>query len=742
MKRKIALEIVFLQSENTNTEKISTQTKQHQIEEMNPIFSFKNFRSFGEDGTSFEIAPITVLTGCNSAGKSSTIKAELLLCDITKQIKQRFLKVSKERKLFNISLRELFSGLTLHVSDKRLQLGRFDRTLNVKAEKPVISFSYNVFSEFLLKEITVELYFRSNDDNLVNDGILTRLRVVTDNTTLIDLCKLEEECHDSILNHKKNEQINYLCLMDSFKKALVFCIGNLTLTDKWEYDEGFGRHSNISSDEIENRLALVKKWIKKYGVSKQDVDVYRNSILEQIIISSFDATNDFFQKDSLYSWLPIFETTKGMTKQQVREWLLGYAKKICNEENRKPEDWVNYFCDDFDNSQYDNFIAYFAFLERKALESSDIDKPVGVSVSEIKGITTHKLIDWEKNIWEPAEIPNRLSRKEYDDLYSFSTTIRALEDIFFSDYPVDGFSLDYINIPYRYEIIRNLKAFARCVVIDGLMPDFLSDIKYINSASTIVRRLYVLDENDKIGTSINIFRNGDKQHFIGNGYSENVLRNDEKWKYTPGTFLDKWCQNFEIVDKGKKVILEGSEQGIGVMVYVEKDGQRRLMADEGYGISQLYTLLLQIECCILSTHRKEMLTGPWHARLASAYTVKYMPQYICVEEPEIHLHPKFQSLLADMFVEAYQEYNIRFIIETHSEYLIRKLQIMVADKNITLTPNDVSLNYVEKDEKGISKNRQIVILEDGKLTAAFGEGFYDEADNLAMELMKYKVRRK
>ena len=95
-----------------------------------------------------------------------------------------------------------------------------------------------------------------------------------------------------------------------------------------------------------------------------------------------------------------------------------------------------------------------------------------------------------------------------------------------------------------------------------------------------------------------------------------------------------------------------------------------------------------------------------------------------------------------MFVEAYQKYNIHFIIETHSEYLIRKLQVMVADKGNALTPNDVSLNYVEKDEHGISTNRKIDILEDGRLSEPFGPGFYDEADGLAMELMEYKARRK
>ena len=96
-------------------------------------------------------------------------------------------------------------------------------------------------------------------------------------------------------------------------------------------------------------------------------------------------------------------------------------------------------------------------------------------------------------------------------------------------------------------------------------------------------------------------------------------------------------------------------------------------------------------------------------------------------------------MLAEMFVEAYQKYNIHFIIETHSEYLIRKLQVLVADKENALTANDVSLNYVEKGKDGVSTNRKIEILDDGRLHGAFGTGFFDEADNRAMDLLHLKV---
>ena len=158
----------------------------------------------------------------------------------------------------------------------------------------------------------------------------------------------------------------------------------------------------------------------------------------------------------------------------------------------------------------------------------------------------------------------------------------------------------------------------------------------------------------------------------------------------------------------------------------ENEG-RRLLADEGYGLTQLISLFIQIDIVI---KENEMYSNRFQR-------ITKIHRFVAIEEPEIHLHPKYQSLLADMFVEAYQKYNIHFIIETHSEYLIRKLQVLVADKENKLTPNDVSLNYVDKDENGISTNRKIEIREDGCLSAPFGTGFFDESKNLVMKMMKF-----
>ena len=98
-----------------------------------------------------------------------------------------------------------------------------------------------------------------------------------------------------------------------------------------------------------------------------------------------------------------------------------------------------------------------------------------------------------------------------------------------------------------------------------------------------------------------------------------------------------------------------------------------------------------------------------------------------------------------MFLEAYEKYNIHFIIETHSEYLIRKAQLLAAKivpiETETLAPvfygkgvESISIYYVDPKVKGQSAKR-INICSDGYLDDSFGEGFYDEATKLSRKLM-------
>ena len=105
----------------------------------------------------------------------------------------------------------------------------------------------------------------------------------------------------------------------------------------------------------------------------------------------------------------------------------------------------------------------------------------------------------------------------------------------------------------------------------------------------------------------------------------------------------------------------------------------------------------------------------------------------------------FQSKLADMFMEANELYNINFILETHSEYLIRKLQYLVASKK--LETEKVIVYYLNNfnAKESLENESQVVeisINEDGSLDGDFGSGFFDEATNWKFKLMRLKNTQK
>jgi len=78
----------------------------------------------------------------------------------------------------------------------------------------------------------------------------------------------------------------------------------------------------------------------------------------------------------------------------------------------------------------------------------------------------------------------------------------------------------------------------------------------------------------------------------------------------------------------------------------------------------------------------------------------YVPEgsIILLEQPEIHLHPSVQSRLADVFIDAMKNRNVQIIVESHSEHLLRRLQLRVAEENIN--PNQIALYFCDVTETG------------------------------------------
>jgi predicted ATPase len=66
---------------------------------------------------------------------------------------------------------------------------------------------------------------------------------------------------------------------------------------------------------------------------------------------------------------------------------------------------------------------------------------------------------------------------------------------------------------------------------------------------------------------------------------------------------------------------------------------------------------------------------------------------LAVSQPEIHLHPSVQANLANHFCEQALAHEKRYVLETHSEYLINRFRLLVA--NGKLKEEDVSVIYLE-----------------------------------------------
>ncbi len=200
-------------------------------------------------------------------------------------------------------------------------------------------------------------------------------------------------------------------------------------------------------------------------------------------------------------------------------------------------------------------------------------------------------------------------------------------------------------------------------------------------------------------------------------------------------FINKYLTAFEI-GKAIEVEYELKYQLVKVSV-IGMDGRKRELVDYGYGIKQLILILIQISVLAEKNRKNRDEYDDKGNEYSHDY---YDPSLLLIEEPETNLHPKWQSLLAAMFAEANDQFKIQMIIETHSEYLIRKFQTLVAAKDIN--GKDIKIFYLRGLQKIPANKKQLSTLyiqEDGSINyKVFDGGFFDESHNLELGLLNFQ----
>lgn len=198
-------------------------------------------------------------------------------------------------------------------------------------------------------------------------------------------------------------------------------------------------------------------------------------------------------------------------------------------------------------------------------------------------------------------------------------------------------------------------------------------------------------------------------------YFEKIIHGEIEY-----TFITDWMKTFGI---GYDFCIEPLMAGDVYKLTIEdEDGTKLPLADKGMGAIQMMILLLRLATIMhIAKSNKSAATT------------------VVIEEPEQNLHPKMQSLLADLLqsIATSNEYKVNFIIETHSEYLIRKSQVLVAqekhaNKEDLTANNPFKIYYLPSDG---SDRYEMEYRTDGCFANDFGEGFFDEAENLAFQVL-------
>lgn len=266
----------------------------------------------------------------------------------------------------------------------------------------------------------------------------------------------------------------------------------------------------------------------------------------------------------------------------------------------------------------------------------------------------------------------------------------------------------FIDEKVSLKVKREIHPFMYGQPLRRLLRDFASIVEnteYLEAVRANTKRIYT---NDSQGTSFN--------EFILEYRSRDISKQSLE-------FTNKWLKKFDIADE---LIFENIE-GVATTIYLMKNGDKIALADLGYGITQFLPILLKIAL-------EEPITNN------EPNDLKIVKKLILLEEPETNLHPRLQSLIADFLLDAIKTFEIRFIVETHSEYIIRKMQILTAEKKMT-TKDTVIHYFNDSVEQSPFNAIRINLNENGAMSEDFGSGFFDEATNLKYQLLKNKIKQ-
>lgn len=230
---------------------------------------------------------------------------------------------------------------------------------------------------------------------------------------------------------------------------------------------------------------------------------------------------------------------------------------------------------------------------------------------------------------------------------------------------------------------------------DWLLSEYIKKIQYIGPLREFPERVY--------------------------SYSGNVVSTVGKsGKFTPDILfarpeikekVNHWLDKF---DTGYELDVKRLMGDLFAILLRDKETKCEVSPkDVGFGISQLLPIIVQ--------------------------GVTSRNNIICIEQPEIHVHPRLQAELGSFFVECADKYPLppygkdfpptpepgnQFIIETHSENLVLRLQKLI--RKGELKKEHVAVVYFDKTPNG-TVAKELRLNDKGEFIDPWPHGFFEES---------------
>ena len=382
------------------------------------------------------------------------------------------------------------------------------------------------------------------------------------------------------------------------------------------------------------------------------------------------------------------------------------------------------YCNETD--QIRAYLSEYLFGNGDCYLRAEDQKPI-ISLIKSQGFAVAKDIQTKKKFRDEDTF-----QKYYDKLMNSNFTLNRLRSVLRVS-TMDAEDIQkYLNmllhplelLPVKYIVER--KPLFYQPGLEYLRTFFCDKIQYLGPLREEPKSLYPLESSGDIAglglkgeNTAAVYENNKEKiiSYVNPKDYETPSLNSNNPNLVEGTLseaINKWliylgvAMDMNTNDKGKF--------GHELKITTEEKGIKQDLTHVGVGVSQILPILV---LCFLSEKGNTII----------------------LEQPELHLHPRVQTRLADFFVSM-NALGKQCIVETHSEYLINRLRLLVAKSKEPKIANDTMIYFVEKDKNdGSSMYRKITINPYGKIDY-WPDGFFDEGEELASQIVEAAFEKK